>query len=127
LPAADLERPRQGVPEILQRRSWRSQAAAQTRCQGRFRFPDPKQFRLRVADDGDAFLILPKFGKTKKDHGPLRIRMHRPLPAGARIKTVTLAQEADWWFASLNCEAEVAAAAPSPNPRERRMSGWRFR
>jgi transposase len=69
-----------------------------------------------VADDGEAFLILPKFGKTKKDHGPLRIRMHRPLPVGARIKTVTLAQEADWWFASLNCEAEVAAVAPSPKP-----------
>jgi len=77
-----------------------------------FRFPDPSQFRIWVGDNGNAWLTLPKFGKRKDDLGEIRMVMHRPLPAGARVKSITISQEAEWWYASLNYEAEVNAPVP---------------
>jgi len=77
-----------------------------------FRFPDPAQFRIWVGDNGNAWLTLPKFGKRKDDLGEIRMRMHRPLPPGARVKSITISQEAEWWYASLNYEAEVNAPVP---------------
>jgi len=76
-----------------------------------FRFPDPAQFRIWVGDRGQAWLTLPKFGKRKDDLGEIRMRMHRPLLAGAKVKSVTISQEAEWWYASLAYETEVQAPA----------------
>ena len=33
------------------------------------------------------------------------MRMHRPLPVGAKVKSFTISQEADWWFAAPNYAA----------------------
>lgn len=75
-----------------------------------FRFPDPKQFYVAATDDPKfAFLHLPKLGKQKSDHGPLRLRLHRPLEG--KIKSVTLNHEAGVWHASFLCEVDVAAPA----------------
>ena len=41
-----------------------------------FTFPDPNQIRI---DFGRSLLILPKLGRTKRDNGPVAIRLHRRL------------------------------------------------
>lgn len=72
-----------------------------------FRFPDPKQFCIRPSDDERfVFLHLPKLGKQTTDHGPLRLRLHRPLEG--KIKSVTVNHEAGVWYASFLCEVDVA-------------------
>lgn len=61
-----------------------------------FRFPDARQIRL---DEANALLHLPKFGKTKGDAGPLRLRMHRKLRG--RIRHVTIIRDGLRWYASI--------------------------
>lgn len=61
-----------------------------------FRFPDPAQIRLEVKESR---LVLPKFGKTKRDHGALRAVFHRPLRG--RVRSVTIVREGAKWFASV--------------------------
>ena len=61
-------------------------------------------------DERFALLHLPKMGKQKSDHGPLQVRLHRPLEG--KIKSVTLNHEAGVWHASFLCEVEVAAPVP---------------
>ena len=51
-------------------------------------------------------LHLPKLGKQNSDHGPLRLRLHRPLEG--KIKSVTLNHEAGVRHASVLCEVDVA-------------------
>lgn len=51
-------------------------------------------------------LHRPKLGKQPNDHGPLRLRLHRPLEG--KIKSVTLNHEAGVWHASFLCEVDVA-------------------
>lgn len=76
-----------------------------------FRFPDPKQFRVVPSNDEKFVLLhLPKLGKMKSDHGPLRVRLHRPLEG--KIRSVTLNHEAGIWHASFLCEVDVAAPVP---------------
>lgn len=72
-----------------------------------FRFPDPTQFWVAATDDPKCVMLhLPKMGKTKSDHGALRLRLHRPLEG--KIKSVTLNHEAGVWHASFLCEVTIA-------------------
>jgi putative transposase len=73
-----------------------------------FCFPDPAQFRLEAAD---GLLILPKLGKSKHDHGPVAIRLHRPVKG--RIKRITISRAGDAWYAAL--AVEIRAKAPALN------------
>jgi putative transposase len=78
-----------------------------------FRFPDPKQFRVegetstpnrkRNRRIRDVVLHLPKAGAVKAV-------MHRALPPGARIKSVTVSSDGAWWNACLLYEREVDLA-----------------
>ena len=73
-----------------------------------FRFPDPKQFYVETIDDDDKYVLLhlPKLGMRPTDHGPLRLRLHRPLKG--KIRSVTLNHQAGIWHASFLCEVEIA-------------------
>jgi putative transposase len=84
----------------------------QRKCDGvSFRFPDPKQFRIagdtttpdkkRTRAIRDVVLHLPKAGAV-------RASMHRAIPEGAVIKSVTVRSSGDMWVASLLCEREIA-------------------
>lgn len=72
-----------------------------------FTFPDPKQIRM---DHGRKLLVLPKFGRTSKDSGPLKLRLHRPLRGN--IKQVTLIRKAGHWYAAIS--VEIRGKAPMP-------------
>lgn len=61
-----------------------------------FRFPDPAQIRL---EPGAGLLRLPKFGRSPGDHGPLRVRVHRPIRGW--IRSVTVIREGAVWYASV--------------------------
>lgn len=61
-----------------------------------FRFPDPKQIRL---DPRSGRIFLPKFGKRKSDHGPVRAVFHRPLDG--QVRSLTIVREGEKWFASV--------------------------
>lgn len=61
-----------------------------------FRFPDPTHIRLDVKN---GLLHLPKFGKSKGDHGSLKLLMHRR-PQG-RLRHVTIIRDGAHWYASL--------------------------
>ena len=83
-----------------------------------FTFPDPEQIRL---DAASGRLILPKFGKSKKDAGPLRVVLHRPIPG--RVRRVTISREGAHWYASILTRTRLRtglragkdpAAAPAP-------------
>jgi len=75
-----------------------------------FRFPDPTQFRIegdiatpdkkRTRKIKDVILHLPKFGAVKAV-------MHRALPHGAVIRSITVSSDGDWWNASLLYEREI--------------------
>jgi putative transposase len=79
-----------------------------------FRFPDPAQValsgNLRVADKRrtrsikQATLTLPKLGVV-------RCVLHRAVPAGAKMLSVTVSREAGRWVASVLTEREVATPA----------------
>lgn len=75
-----------------------------------FRFPDPEQFRIegdtttpdkkRTREIRDVTVHLPKAGAVKAS-------MHRAIPTGARIKSITVRSSGDMWMASVLCEREV--------------------
>lgn len=86
-----------------------------------FRFPDPGQFHL---DERSGRLILPKFGKTKGDGGPLAIRLHRPIKG--RIRSITIRREGGHWFASLNVAVRLRPSRmrrPAPLSAPLRITG----
>ena len=64
-----------------------------------FTFPDPKQFRIPAEADKRAEIVLPKFGKRKGDHGPVRAVIHRPIPG--EMRQVTILREGNAWYASV--------------------------
>jgi putative transposase len=75
-----------------------------------FTFPDPKQIRV---DRGQGLLILPKFGKTAKDPGPIRAVLHRPLHG--RLRRVTISREGAHWYASILMSKRLRRAdEPAP-------------
>jgi len=100
------------------KRFWSGAAGApQPRKHGRddsFRFPDPTQFtltgNLRVADKrrtrsiSQAVLKLPKLGEVA-------CVLHRAIPAGARMLSVSVTRQADRWFASVLLERGVQQPA----------------
>lgn len=61
-----------------------------------FTFPDPEQIRI---DRSRGLLVLPKFGKTAKDAGPIWAVLHRPLQG--RVRRVTICREGAHWYASI--------------------------
>lgn len=69
-----------------------------------FRFPDPKQFDLT-----NHWLHVPKFGKTKTDHGRIRIVRHRKMRG--KIKTITIIRDGQHWYAALSTVREAEASA----------------
>ena len=75
----------------------------------RFTFPDRKQIVVEEGKDG--LLVLPKFGKTKNDNGPIRARIHRPLQG--QVRSVTMSCRGGRWFASILLRKRVAVVDPS--------------
>ena len=79
-----------------------------------FRFPDPAQLRLagnlKVADKRrtrsikQATLSLPKLGAV-------RCVLHRAIPPGTKLLSITVSRYAGQWFASVHTEREVATPA----------------
>ncbi len=65
-----------------------------------FRFPDPKQFQLTKG-----WLHAPKFGRTKTDHGAIRICRHRKIRG--QIKTITIIRDGAHWYAAVSTAREV--------------------
>ena len=53
-----------------------------------FTFPDPAQIRL---DAPGGRLVVPKFGKTARDNGAIRVRCHRRVKG--KIRSVTIARD----------------------------------
>ena len=80
-----------------------------------FRFPDPKQLRLK----GD-WLVGPKFGRRRGDHGPIRILRHRAVHG--TIKSIAITRDGDHWYASVLTEREVSVS-PKVSAREDRIVG----
>ena len=66
--------------------------------------PDPAQIK---ADWHRHALILPKFGKTRRDNGPLRLRAHRA-PKGA-LRSVTISEQGGLWFVSILTQRDIKA------------------
>lgn len=67
-----------------------------------FTFPDPAQIRI---DLRHGLLILPKFGKTSRDHGAIEATLHRPVRG--RIKRVTIKRDGKHWYASISVSIRV--------------------
>jgi putative transposase len=61
-----------------------------------FRFPDPAQIQVL---EKDGLFRLPKFGRTSKDHGPIKARFHRKLYG--EVRSVTIIREGTHWYASV--------------------------
>lgn len=82
-----------------------------------FRFPDPAQFRIDAVPGARmGLLVLPKFGRTKADHGAIAIRIHRPWVG--EMRRITITEEAGQWFASIECRSPRASRpAPAVVPR----------
>ena len=68
-----------------------------------FTFPDPAQIRITGLKRGWGDLILPKFGKSRRDSGALSIRLHRPLQG--RLRRVTISRDGSHWYASILMQA----------------------
>ena len=77
-----------------------------------FRFPDPSQIKLdasKLGHQGRGFnLFLPKAGWIKAV-------LHRPIPDGASLKSITVSRDGAWWMASM-LFAIPAAEAPVRRP-----------
>lgn len=71
-----------------------------------FTFPDPEQIRIQA---GSGLLVLPKFGKTARDHGAIRAVFHRPLRG--RVKRVTIAREGAQWYTAISVAVRVRRPA----------------
>lgn len=79
----------------------------------RFRSPDRfNSFTLRSCRGaGDGWRVVD--GKLRvKGIGSIRVRWHRPLPTGGRLKQCVIRRVGDKWFAVLSIELPL----PSPNP-----------
>jgi len=76
-----------------------------------FTFPDPEQIQV---DRKAGYLILPKFGKTSRDNGPVRSVFHRPLKG--RVKRVTIVREGAHWYASILVSIRVRRAEAPQAP-----------
>lgn len=74
-----------------------------------FRFPDPVSLAVERNGKSSGRVKLPKLGWI-----PLRERNWREMPG--KICNVTISRRAGQWFAAVQCESEVAAAAPSALP-----------
>lgn len=61
-----------------------------------FTLPDPAQMCL---DWHRNRIILPKFGKTRRDNGPLALRAHRALKG--KVRSVTVSRDGGAWFVSI--------------------------
>lgn len=72
-----------------------------------FTFPDPAQIRV---DRTRQVLVLPKFGRSKKDCGPIRAVFHRPI-TGA-VRRVTISRDGCHWYASILTATRLRAHAP---------------
>jgi putative transposase len=104
--------------EAAYKNFWAGRAGApKPRKRGRddgFRFPDPAQITLggnlhvsdkrRTRSIKQATLSLPKLGAVK-------CILHRAIPAGAKMLSVTVSREAGHWYASVLIEREVAVPA----------------
>lgn len=73
-----------------------------------FTFPDPEQIRVDV---GRGVLIVPKFGRTSRDNGPIRAVFHRQLEG--RVRRVTIGRDGTHWYASVQVAVRVRRA-PKP-------------
>lgn len=72
-----------------------------------FTYPSVKQNCLE-----GKYINLPKLGKIK-------VILHRPLPDGFKIKTVTVTHKADGWFVNLSLEDKsVPEVKPDINPKK---------
>ena len=80
-----------------------------------FRFPDPVSLAVERTGKSSGRIKLPKLGWV-----PLRERNWREMPG--KICNVTISRRAGRWFAAVQCEREVAAAAPSALPLS--VSTW---
>ena len=69
-----------------------------------FTFPEPNQIRV---DRAAGLLVLPKFGKSRKDAGPLRVILHRPIPG--RVRRVTISRDGSQWYASILTRTGIRA------------------
>ena len=73
--------------------------------------PRASYFSLTSPDPGNYIrenrLYFPKMS-------PIRVKMHRPLPDGAKVKTATIKKTAAGWFVFL--AVEVATSTPPPHP-----------
>ena len=67
----------------------------------RFRFPDPKQFRL---DEGNSRVFLPKLGW---------VRYRNSRPALGTVRNVTVSLSGGRWFMSIQTEREVDKPVPT--------------
>lgn len=104
--------------ETAYKNFWAGRAGApKPRKRGRddgFRFPDPAQITLsgnlhvsdkrRTRSIKQATLSLPKLGAVK-------CILHRAIPAGAKMLSVTVSREAGHWYAAVLIEREVAVPA----------------
>ena len=104
--------------EAAYKNFWAGRAGApKPRKRGRddgFRFPDPTQItlggNLRVTDKRrtrsikQATLSLPKLGAVQ-------CVLHRAIPAGAKMLSVTVSRDGGCWYASVLIEREVATPA----------------
>lgn len=71
-----------------------------------FRFPAPLQIRV---DAKSGFLILPKFGKTSGDAGPIKTRFHRRIRG--EVRSVTITRDGNHWYASVLYRVKKRKAA----------------
>ena len=69
----------------------------------RFRYPDPKQFRL---DEGNSRILLPKLGW---------VRYRNSRPVLGTIRNVTVSVSDGKWFMSIQTEREVERPVPTGN------------
>ena len=76
-----------------------------------FTFPDPEQIRV---DQKTGHLVLPKFGKTSRDNGPIRTVFHRPLKG--RLKRVTITREGTHWYVSILVSVRIRRVMAPQNP-----------
>ena len=73
-----------------------------------FASPDPAQISIDVRN---GVLSLPKFGKTRKDHGTIKIKVHRELRG--IVRSVTISREGSMWFASILLKVKRTVAPPA--------------
>ena len=81
-------REKRGYPKLRKKGQWTSI------CYPQYRYSPQK-----------GHIYVPKIGTVK-------IKLHRPLPQGARIKTLSIMKEGTKWFASFSVEYDVSLKPP---------------